>query len=107
MVSLLRRETSRLFKADLHVHSRYSGSAKPRRFFRCLDCYSPPLDIYRQAKRRGLDLVTSTAHGSMDGSLELLKLERQRVEAYARSLFSPPAPSAEGPDPFALSPATS
>jgi predicted metal-dependent phosphoesterase TrpH len=68
----LRRETPKLYKADLHVHSRYSGPAKHLRFFRCLDCYSWPLDIYRKAKRRGMDLVTITDHDAIDGCLDLL-----------------------------------
>ncbi len=62
----------KLYKADLHVHSRYSGEAKHLRFFRCRDSYSNPLDVYRTAKRRGMDLVTITDHDSIGGCLELL-----------------------------------
>lgn len=61
-----------LIKADLHVHTRYSGRAKHLRFLRCRDCYSDPVDLYRTAKRRGMDLVTITDHDSLDGCLELL-----------------------------------
>jgi predicted metal-dependent phosphoesterase TrpH len=61
-----------LYKADLHCHSRHSGPAKHLRFLRCRDCYSQPLDVYRAAKRRGMDLVTITDHDSIDGCLELL-----------------------------------
>ena len=61
-----------LFKADLHMHTRYSGPVKHLRFFRARDCYSQPLEVYRRAKRRGMDLVTITDHDSIDGCLELL-----------------------------------
>jgi len=62
----------RLYKADLHVHTRYSGPVNHLRFLRARDCYSQPLDVYRTAKRRGMDLVTITDHDSIDGCLELL-----------------------------------
>ena len=62
----------KLFKADLHVHSRHSGMAKHLRFLRARDCYSQPLDVYRTAKKRGMDLVTITDHDSIGGCLELL-----------------------------------
>jgi predicted metal-dependent phosphoesterase TrpH len=56
----------------LHVHTRHSGHAKHLRFLRCRDCYSQPLEVYRTAKRRGMDLVTITDHDSINGGLELL-----------------------------------
>jgi predicted metal-dependent phosphoesterase TrpH len=65
-------QPAKLFKADLHVHTRHSGPAKHLRFLRCRDCYSQPLEVYRTAKRRGMDLVTITDHDSIDGGLELL-----------------------------------
>ena len=64
--------TASLFKADLHCHTRHSGHAKHLRFLRCRDCYSTPLDVYKTAKRRGMDLVTITDHDSIGGCLELL-----------------------------------
>src|SRR5216110_2785404 len=65
-------QSSKLFKADLHCHTRYSGQAKHLKFLRCRDCYSHPLDVYQTAKRRGMDLVTITDHDSIDGCLEFL-----------------------------------
>jgi PHP domain-containing protein len=62
-----------LFKADLHCHTRHSGLAKHLKFLRCRDCYSRPVDVYRTAKQRGMDLVTITDHDSIDGCLELLE----------------------------------
>ncbi|MGD0695467.1 MAG: PHP-associated domain-containing protein [Terriglobia bacterium] len=69
---MILESSSRLFKADLHCHTRHSGHAKHLRFLRCRDCYSRPIDVYRLAKRRGMDLVTITDHDSIDGCLELL-----------------------------------
>ncbi len=69
---MLRGQTTKLYKADLHVHTRYSGGAKHLRFLRCRDSYSRPVDVYRTAKQRGMDLVTITDHDSIDGCLELL-----------------------------------
>lgn len=67
-----RREVSGLYKADMHVHTRYSGPVKHLRFLRARDCYSQPVDVYRTAKQRGMDLVTFTDHDSIDGCLDLL-----------------------------------
>ena len=56
----------------MHVHTRHSGQARHLRFLRCRDCYSQPLEVYRTAKRLGMDLVTITDHDSIEGRLELL-----------------------------------
>lgn len=64
--------TEALFKADLHCHSYYSGRAKHMRLIKARDCYSRPEDVYRVARRRGMDLVTITDHDSIEGCLELL-----------------------------------
>lgn len=62
---------SPLMRADLHLHSFHSGFTRTLRVFRSRDCYSDPGEIYRRARRRGLDLVTITDHDSVDGCLEL------------------------------------
>lgn len=59
-------------KADLHVHSWHSTKSGSLRFLRSHDCYSDPVDVYRTARARGMDLVTITDHDSIDGCLELL-----------------------------------
>jgi len=59
-------------KADLHVHSFFSGYTGHLPFFRTRDCYSTPEEIYRAAKARGMDLVAITDHDSIDGCLEFL-----------------------------------
>ncbi len=61
-------------RADLHVHSRHSSASGSLPFLRSRDCYSSPLDVYRVAKRRGMDLVTITDHDSIDGWRELMDL---------------------------------
>lgn len=60
-------------KADLHVHSWHSTQSASLRFLRSHDCYSDPVDVYRTARARGMDLVTITDHDSIDGCLELLE----------------------------------
>jgi len=60
-----------MIRADLHVHSIHSGFTKTLPIFRSRDCYSDPVAIYRQARARGLDVVTITDHDSLDGCLEL------------------------------------
>jgi predicted metal-dependent phosphoesterase TrpH len=62
----------RLLKADLHTHTYFSGPAHHLEFMRCHDSYSQPIDVYRTAKARGMDLVTITDHDSIDGCLQLL-----------------------------------
>ncbi|MEO6237207.1 MAG: PHP-associated domain-containing protein [Vicinamibacterales bacterium] len=62
----------RIGRADLHVHSRCSAASGSLRFLRSRDCYSSPLDVYRTAKRRGMDVVTLTDHDAIDGWRELM-----------------------------------
>ena len=59
-------------RADLHVHTWASTVNGNLPFLGSRDCYSDPLDVYRVAKARGMDLVAITDHDSIDGALELL-----------------------------------
>ncbi len=59
-------------RADLHVHSYHSRENGNMPFLRSRDCYSPPEDVYRVAKARGMDFVTITDHDSIDGCIEYL-----------------------------------
>ncbi len=59
-------------RADLHVHSYYSGYSPSVPWYRSRDCYTSPEALYRRAKARGMDLVTITDHNSIDGCMELL-----------------------------------
>lgn len=62
----------RYLKADLHVHSFFSGYSTSFPLFRSRDSYSDPDEIYLLAKSRGMDLVTITDHDSVDGCLEFM-----------------------------------
>jgi predicted metal-dependent phosphoesterase TrpH len=63
-----------VLRADLHVHTLHSRVNGDLPFLRSRDCYSRPADVYRVAKRRGMDLVAITDHDSIDGCLELLDM---------------------------------
>jgi predicted metal-dependent phosphoesterase TrpH len=60
-----------MMRADLHVHTLHSTRSGNMRFLRSRDCYSRPIDVYRCAKSRGMDLIAITDHDSIDGALEL------------------------------------
>jgi predicted metal-dependent phosphoesterase TrpH len=60
-----------MMRADLHVHTLHSSRSGNMRFLRSRDCYSRPIDVYRCAKSRGMNLVAITDHDSIDGALEL------------------------------------
>jgi predicted metal-dependent phosphoesterase TrpH len=59
-------------RADLHVHTCHSTQAGNLRFLKSRDCYSRPMDVYRRARDRGMDLVAITDHDSIGGALELM-----------------------------------
>ena len=63
----------KILRADLHVHSDHSG-LKQLGFMRMRDCYSPPAEVYRRAKARGMDLVTLTDHDTIEGCLKISEL---------------------------------
>jgi len=67
-------------RADLHVHTCYSKSNTDIAFLRSRDCYSRPLDVYRTAKARGMDLVAITDHDTIDGALDLLDQLRDTAD---------------------------
>src|ERR1700752_853148 len=59
-------------RGDLHVHSCHSRQSGSLTFLKSRDCYTPPEDVYRVAKARGMDVVTITDHDSIGGCLEYL-----------------------------------
>lgn len=65
-------DNTSVLRADLHVHTWYSGYNHDLPFLRSRDCFADPLAVYRAAKARGMDLVAITDHDSIDGGLELL-----------------------------------
>lgn len=61
-------------RVDLHCHSNASNEADEAvlNAIQCPESYSTPDEVYRQAKRRGMDLVTVTDHDSIAGVETLL-----------------------------------
>ena len=62
------------FRADLHVHSKYSDS--PKVWFldkvNARECWTEPEAVYQSAIARGMQLVTITDHDLITGALEIL-----------------------------------
>lgn len=61
-----------LGKADLHVHTRYSGLTRVS-FLRIPDSISYPSEIVKMAERRQLNVICVTDHNSIRGALEARK----------------------------------
>jgi Glycosyltransferase Family 4 len=64
------------FRADLHVHSRYSDASGNAgiRALRSAESFTEPLDLYHAQRARGMDFVTITDHNTLDGSLAIAHL---------------------------------
>ena len=60
-------------RADLHLHSRYSGAAAQWLFRRLglPDSFSEPLDLYEKARARGMNAFTLTDRDTLDGCLSI------------------------------------
>ncbi|MGH7215011.1 MAG: PHP domain-containing protein, partial [Tepidisphaeraceae bacterium] len=60
-------------RADLHCHSIASNKAAEvvLEAISCPECYSAPVDVRAQAKKRGMDFVTITDHDTIDGALSI------------------------------------
>src|SRR4051812_14753457 len=60
-------------RIDLHCHSDASNKAAEviLNAISCPECYSDPLEVHAQAKRRGMDFVTITDHDTIDGVVSL------------------------------------
>src|SRR4029453_2053316 len=66
------RTRGEAMRADLHVHSRHSGTlGVPLLGAIARECYSEPEQVYETARRRGMDLVTLTDHDAIEGALQL------------------------------------
>lgn len=67
-------------QADLHVHSKYSNH--PSEWFLqrlgASESYTEPDQIYKLARKRGMDFVTVTDHNRIKASLELVKKHPKR-----------------------------
>jgi predicted metal-dependent phosphoesterase TrpH len=60
-------ERQKLFRADLHIHTKYS-----------MDSLAKPEDVLRAAIRRGLDAIAITDHGEIEGALEAQKIAQRK-----------------------------
>jgi len=60
-------------RIDLHCHSIASSLTAEAvlNAIHCPECYSDPLDVYAQAKRRGMDLVAITDHDTIKGATSI------------------------------------
>lgn len=67
-------------RADLHMHTRFSGW-RSLRLIDAQDCYVSPDQAYEAARRRGMDFVCFTDHDTIDGALDFLA---RRPEAEPR-----------------------
>jgi predicted metal-dependent phosphoesterase TrpH len=63
-------------KVDLHVHSKMSD--RPSQWvlqkISCPESFTSPLALYKNARQRGMDLVTITDHNTISGILEITHL---------------------------------
>lgn len=76
-------------RIDLHVHSKYSHrpSAWVLKKIGCPESFSEPMEIYRIAKRRGMDLVTISDHNQIRGALEIAHLPNTFVSEEITTYF--------------------
>jgi predicted metal-dependent phosphoesterase TrpH len=63
-------------KADLHIHSKYSGIMKYMGL-KFPDSVEEPKNIMKHAQRKGLSVVAITDHNTIRGGLETKKLEKE------------------------------
>jgi predicted metal-dependent phosphoesterase TrpH len=73
-------------KADIHVHTRYSGLTKVG-FLRFPDSVSYPEDVVKAAEKRGLDVLCITDHNTIRAAAEARKVARS-VEVVTGSEIS-------------------
>jgi len=57
-------------RADMHVHTSHSGW-RHLRLIHAKDSYSPPSEVYRLARARGMSFVAVTDHDTVEGALRL------------------------------------
>jgi len=62
-------------KADLHIHTKFSeyptSGKDPFKFIGIQDCYVHPDEVYKIAKKKGMDFVSITDHHSIEAALDL------------------------------------
>ena len=77
------------FKADIHVHSKYSNkpSIWALRKLNCPESFTEPKFIYETALKKGMDLVTITDHNTIEGALEIAHLPNTFLSSEITSYF--------------------
>ncbi len=77
------------FRADLHVHSRYSDTSGNAgiRALRSAESFTDPVELYHAQRARGMDFVTITDHNSLAGSLAIAHLPGTFLSAELDSWF--------------------
>jgi len=77
------------WKADLHVHSKYSN--KPTNWllkkFGCSECFTEPKEIYNLAKKRGMTAFTITDHNQIKGCYEILEYPNTFISCEVTATF--------------------
>jgi len=77
------------WKADLHVHSKYSN--KPTNWllkkFGCSECFTEPKEIYRLAQERGMTAFTITDHNQIAGCYEILEYPNTFISCEVTTVF--------------------
>ena len=80
---------NRIYKSDIHVHSKYSN--KPTiwalKKINCPESYTSPEFIYKSAKKMGMDYVTITDHNAIQGALEIAHLPGVFVSTEVTAYF--------------------
>ena len=76
-------------KTDLHVHSKYS--VRPSEWILqklgCAESYTEPVDLYKIAIERGMDLITISDHNTIAGNLEIAHLDNTFVSEEITAYF--------------------
>ncbi len=77
------------FRADLHVHSRYSDTSGNAgiRALRSAESFTDPVELYHAQRARGMDFVTITDHNTLAGSLAIAHLPGTFLGAELDSWF--------------------
>ena len=78
-----------LYRADLHVHSRFSNKSPiwAIRKINCPESYTSPEFIYTTAIKMGMDYVTITDHDTIGGALEIAHLPGAFISVEVSTYF--------------------
>ena len=78
-----------LLRADLHIHSKYS--IRPSEWILqklgCAESYTEPVELYKRAVERGMDLVTISDHNTIEGSLEIADFDNTFISEEITTYF--------------------